>query len=92
MHTYYKFWTFILGVFINLEKSLHKAFHEKSVNKINPRKEFFRLPLSEIKQKVINEGVEDIHWTMKAEAAEYRESVSMLESSSETDLEKELVY
>lgn len=75
-----------------LEKSLHKAFHEKSVNKINPRKEFFRLPLSEIKQKVINEGVEDIHWTMKAEAAEYRESVAMLESSSETNLEKELVY
>lgn len=75
-----------------LEKSLHKAFHGKSVNKINPRKEFFRLPLSEIKQKVINEGIEDIHWTMKAEAAEYRESVSMLDDFSGFSHDKELVF
>lgn len=28
-----------------LEKSLHRVFDDKSVNKVNPRKEFFKLPL-----------------------------------------------
>jgi len=66
-----------------LEKSLHRLFHEKSVNKINPRKEFFRLPLSEIKRAVEVEGVEDIHWTLKAEAAEYRESIAISNSNAQ---------
>lgn len=61
----------------SLEKSLHRIFDANSVNKVNPRKEFFRLPLSEIKKAVEDEGVEDIHWTMKAEALEYRESISI---------------
>ena len=60
-----------------LEKSLHRVFDDKSVNKVNPRKEFFKLPLSEIKQAVEQENVEDVHWTLKAEAAEYRESMSI---------------
>ena len=63
-----------------LEKALHRVFDEKSVNKVNPRKEFFRLPLSEIKQAVQKEGAEDVHWTLKAEAAEYRESLAMAKS------------
>tara|TARA_B110000211_G_scaffold232785_1_gene297333 strand:- start:1066 stop:2580 length:1515 start_codon:yes stop_codon:yes gene_type:complete len=60
-----------------LEKSLHRVFDDKSVNKVNPRKEFFKLPLSEIKQAVEQENVDDVHWTLKAEAAEYRESMSI---------------
>lgn len=60
-----------------LEKSLHRVFDDKSVNKVNPRKEFFKLPLSEIKQAVEQENIEDVHWTLKAEAAEYRESMSI---------------
>ena len=60
-----------------LEKSLHRVFDHKSVNKVNPRKEFFKLPLSEIKQAVEQENVDDVHWTLKAEAAEYRESMSI---------------
>jgi len=60
-----------------LEKSLHRVFDDKSVNKVNPRKEFFKLALSEIKQAVEQENVEDVHWTLKAEAAEYRESMSI---------------
>ena len=64
----------------SLEKTLHKKFFNRSVNKVNPRKEFFKLPLSEIKQAVTEHGVEDIHWTLKAEATEYRESISISES------------
>jgi len=60
-----------------LEKSLHQTFHDKSVNKINARKEFFRLPISDIKKAVVSEGAQEIHWTLKAEASEYRESLAM---------------
>lgn len=61
-----------------LEKKLHRLFDDRSVNKVNPRKEFFRLPLSEIKQAVDSYEVKDVRWTMKADAAEYRESMSMV--------------
>jgi hypothetical protein len=60
-----------------LEKELHRRFNRDSVNKINRRKEFFRTSLAEIKQTVIQQGLTDVHWTMKAEAAEYRESLAI---------------
>ena len=60
-----------------LEKELHRRFNRESVNKVNPRKEFFRTSLAEIKQMVDNQGIADVHWTMKAEAAEYRESLAI---------------
>jgi len=47
------------------------------VNKVNPRKEFFRTSVTDIKQAVENHGVVDAHWTLKAEAAEYRESLAI---------------
>jgi len=68
-----------------LEKELHRRFERESVNKINPRKEFFRTSLAEIKQIVDNQGVTDIHWTMKAEAAEYRESLA-IETAQQEDI------
>ena len=60
----------------NLEKELHAAFKQNQVNKINPRKEFFNLPLLDIKNKVTNMEL-NTHWTMKAEAMEYRESLQL---------------
>lgn len=59
-----------------LEKELHETFNSKRVNKINYRKEFFSVPISEIKAKVDSFQLET-HWTMKAEALEYRESLEM---------------
>ncbi|ADZ92037.1 DUF4041 domain-containing protein [Marinomonas mediterranea] len=61
----------------SLEKALHKAFYTQSVNKVNPRKEFFKLPLSDIKSAIEAEDITDIHWTMKADAEEYRESLAI---------------
>lgn len=61
----------------NLEKELHRRFNRESVNKVNPRKEFFRTSLAEIKQVVDSQDTTDVHWTMKAEAAEYRESLAI---------------
>lgn len=60
-----------------LEKALHKQFENSSINKINLRKEFFRTSLANIKQTVEGQGMNEVHWTMKAEAAEYRESLAI---------------
>ena len=53
----------------SLENHLHKVFNEKQVNKINSRKEFFNVNLKDMN---IN-----AHWTMFAEAKEYRESLAI---------------
>lgn len=58
-----------------LERELHKVFESKQVNKANPRKEFFRLQLGDIKEAVTDMGI-DVHWTLAAEAREYRESIA----------------
>lgn len=57
-----------------LEKSLHRHFLRRQVNKVNPRKEFFRSGLEAIRQELETLGVET-HWTMTARAHEYRESL-----------------
>jgi hypothetical protein len=67
-----------------LEKDLHRRFNLESVNKVNPRKEFFRTSLAEIKQMVDLKGVTEVHWTMKAEAAEYRESLAIAEAEKKS--------
>ena len=67
-----------------LEKELHRKFNLQSVNKINPRKEFFRTSVTEVKQAVEQQGLNEVHWTMKAEAAEYRESI-VIEKEQETE-------
>ncbi|SQH74254.1 conserved protein of unknown function, might be phage protein involved in DNA binding [Shewanella benthica] len=70
----------------SLEKDLHRRFNRESVNKVNPRKEFFRTSLAEIKQVVDNQGITDVHWTMKAEAAEYRESLAIEAAQQEENV------
>lgn len=60
-----------------LEKELHREFEQKAVNRVNPRKEFFRLPLTEIRHAVEQRGLSEVHWTMKAEATEYHETLSI---------------
>lgn len=61
-----------------LEHKLHRQFAECQVNRINPRKEFFNVPLTEIREAIEKEALE-VHWTMAAEAWEYRESKSLME-------------
>lgn len=58
-----------------LEAALHERFRKYELNKVNPRKEFFKVPISEI-QKVVNEfhsGI--INWIIDPPADEYRESL-----------------
>ncbi len=59
-----------------LEAQLHKVFVRAQVNKVNPRKEFFRVPLSEIRGYLDHHGV-NANWTMAAAAAEFRETIAL---------------
>jgi hypothetical protein len=56
-----------------LEFNLHRALHKYRVNRVNFRKEFFRVDLETIRQVVeANHGV--VEYTVDAEALAYRES------------------
>lgn len=56
-----------------LEASLHSAFEDQRINKVNYRKEFFRIPLERIRSLVTARGIE-ASFTLLAEAHEYRET------------------
>lgn len=58
----------------NLERTLHRHFLRKQMNKVNPRKEFFRVSLADIRSEVEAMGIA-AHWTMAAEAHDYRETL-----------------
>ncbi len=58
-----------------LEAALHNAFESKKVNKINGRREFFRVSLDEIKSVVRANFDKTVEWTDVAEADQYRQSL-----------------
>ena len=58
-----------------LESALHKKFHDRRVNRINNRKEFFKVSLEDI-EIFVNEHIDaEIEFTKIAEAREYRETI-----------------
>ncbi|NML35482.1 DUF4041 domain-containing protein [Paraburkholderia sp. G-4-1-8] len=59
-----------------LEHTLHRKFFEAQVNKVNPRKEFFRVGLADLRATVEDMGL-NVSWTMTAAAMEYRESLAI---------------
>ncbi|MGH1344686.1 MAG: DUF4041 domain-containing protein [Nannocystales bacterium] len=59
-----------------LESKLHRRFVGAQVNKVNSRKEFFRVSVSDIRDVVNEMGIE-CSWTMAAAAREYRESLAL---------------
>lgn len=59
-----------------LERALHVMFVRQQVNKINPRKEFFRLQLSDIRA-ALEEMKIMATWTLAAEAREFRETQAL---------------
>lgn len=60
-----------------LESALHNAFEDRKVNKINPRREFFRVSLDEIKEVVRNNFDKTVEWVDIPEAEQYRQSLVM---------------
>ena len=74
----------------SLETELHKYFMKSQVNKVNPRKEFFKIGLKDIRDKVESMQLET-KWTMAAEAAEYRESLA-IENTFKKDPTKQVEW
>jgi len=74
----------------SLENHLHKVFNEKQVNKVNSRKEFFNVGIKDIKSTVADMNI-DAHWTMFADAKEYRESLAIENERSAVAAENEEV-
>jgi hypothetical protein len=64
-----------------LENTLHRTFHNRRVNRINQRKEFFRVSIEEIAEAVrTHRG--DIEFTLAARAVEYRKTQALIASES----------
>ena len=60
-----------------LENMLHKHFSEYAVNKVNPRKEFFKISLDDI-EKVVKENFDNtVQFTKIPLATEYRQSLEI---------------
>lgn len=73
-----------------LESALHSRFHQRRVNRINERKEFFRVSLEEI-AGVVQEHHGEIELTLAAEARDYRETLALIEEEMATMRKKEAV-
>ena len=66
-----------------LETILHQHFDAERVNKVNPRKEFFKVDLEEIKKVVLENHNATVKFVDIPDATEYRETVRMEESTVE---------
>jgi hypothetical protein len=65
-----------------LENALHKALHKHRLNKVNPRKEFFRAGIESIREIVVaNHG--EVEYVATPEALEYHQSLDMTDEDSE---------
>jgi hypothetical protein len=58
-----------------LETKLHKTFYDRRINKMNDRKEFFKVSLPEIEEIVKRNHNKTVEFTLLAQASEYRETV-----------------
>lgn len=59
-----------------LERMLHQEFDDARINKVNYRKEFFRVPLERLRTVAVEKGLE-VTFTMAAQAREYRETLAL---------------
>jgi hypothetical protein len=66
-----------------LEYALHKKFDAGRLNRINGRKEFFKVSLSEIESFIKEQMGAEIQFTKLYEAKEYRETMKLLERFDE---------
>ena len=64
-----------------LEHRIQKSFLTRQVNKVNSRKEFFRVSLEDIRKELDRIGQSEpltiAHWTDVAAATHYRESLEI---------------
>lgn len=63
-----------------LENTLHNHFRDYEINKVNPRKEFFKVNLDEIKDLVHKKFNNTVQFVDEPEASQYRETLRILEN------------
>lgn len=76
-----------------LENLLHREFDDRRINKVNYRKEYFRVTLDEIEQVIIDKFEKEVDFIKDIEAQQYRETksiVKQLEQAKEEKAEKEI--
>ena len=73
-----------------LEHQLHEHFRIHQINKVNHRKEFFRVSLKDVREELDRLGITDgVHWTLTAEARDYRESLIIETAIKDNPAERE---
>lgn len=65
-----------------LEHKLHQQFHKRRLNKVNPRKEFFRVSLEEV-HAFVRDHHGEVTYVADAAAEEFRQSMTMSETDQE---------
>ncbi|WP_242093626.1 DUF4041 domain-containing protein [Aestuariivivens sediminicola] len=76
-----------------LESLLQKEFDDRRINKVNYRKEYFRVTIGEIEQVIIEKYDEEVEFIKVPEAQEYRETKSIikqLEQAKQEQIENEI--
>lgn len=63
---------------VGIEAFLHRRFSEHRVNKVNLRREFFRVTPAEVLEALKQESVEIVEFTTEPDAPEYRASLGDL--------------
>lgn len=65
-----------------LENALHQAFHKTRLNKMKPRKEFYRTDIDAVR-RIVEENHGEVQYVADAEALEYRQSLTMSDDDGE---------
>ncbi|GGX27937.1 DUF4041 domain-containing protein [Aquimarina muelleri] len=76
-----------------LENLLHKEFDDRRINKVNYRKEYFRVTLDEIEKVIIDKYEKEVEFIKVLEAQQYRQTKSIikqLQQSKEVQAESEM--
>jgi len=76
-----------------LENLLQKEFDDRRINKVNSRKEYFRVTLDEIEQVIQEKYDKEVEFIKVPEAKEYRETKSIikqLEQAKQEQIENEI--
>ncbi len=60
-----------------LEAALHAAFADRKINFVNPRREFFRVSLAEIKKEIRKNYDKTVEFVDEAPAEQYRQSQAL---------------
>ncbi len=71
-----------------LEKAIHRALQDQQVNRVNSRKEFFRVTLDDIQRAAVEHG-STAEFTRVAEARQFRESAALQARDQEIDRQQQ---